>query len=177
MTPREAIDAVLEKWSALYKTTYELDEDGFITIDWGGVHPVVIHAPEDGDGYAFTSALAELPLDKPQEPIFRWLLETNSSETNGSGLAFSLIEDAVYVSRHESIPPGFDGEALKARLVDFQKHAARLSGWLGEVVAGVATGDSEPFTAPPGEPRGSAAKFSSPEELLKANLGQQNMRF
>lgn len=178
MAARESITGLLEKLSAEFKREYELDEDGFLTLDWGGVRPVTLYAPDEGTAFTLSSSLMTIPPDKPAEAILRWLLERNLTEAGAGGGVFGLVEDDVFLSRRVPVAAAGGVEELKREFSDFMRRAAGLDGELDEFVMGLS---ETPRAAGPAASAPSAraadTQALSPEELLKANLRQQNMRF
>lgn len=167
--------------STEYNNRYELDEDNLITLDWGGVRPVTAFAPDSGQHYILSSALSAIPLDKPAEPVLRWLLEKNMPTADADGISFAIVEDAVFLTRNEWVGPIADIDAFKQRLADFLQRVAGLDNELNEFLLSLSEiPDSAP---PPVQPQTANATADipagnlSPEELLRAKFQQMNMRF
>lgn len=174
MTPNEEIGKILTALSEEYKSNFELDEDGFLTLDWGGIQPVTIYAPQQGDVYALSSALLQLPPDKPAETLLRWMLGMNLPGVTAENLSFACVEDTVYLSRQCAVTPDLDSNAFKQRLADFMKDAAALDERLRFLIEELPVGVAADYTV--AGPVYQAA--GNTREILKANLmqTQQNVR-
>lgn len=174
MAPNEEIGKILTALSEEYKTTFALDEDGFLTLDWGGIQPVTIYAPERGDVYALSSALLRLPLDKPVEPLLRWLLEMNLPGAADENLSFACAEDTIFLSRNCAVASDLDPNAFKRRIADFMKDAAAFDERLRSLIEGLPVGAPADYPAAgPFQPIAGNTR-----EILRANLQQtrQNVR-
>lgn len=175
MSPAESVAEILAKLSEEFGNTLELDEDGLLTLEWGGGIPVTIVAPDAGEAFYLYGALFSLPVDKPSEPILLELLRHNLPGNLRRGLALAVSGDAVALVETAAAagqtPAGFKA-AIQAYLRDAAAVGSSLRSFIREL--------SEVQFAAGRQPAGTTASINpslSPEELLKANMLQQNVRF
>lgn len=175
MTPYETITNALDAIGKEFNKTLELDEDGFLTLEWRGRRVTVV-AWHDGDAYGMLCPLFALPTDTSPTAVVYELLRRNLPGNLRPGNALAAFDDTVFLVRQDPAAP-VDAALLKDNLLAFTGDAEELDIELRQFIRDLPAEHNE--TAPPAGAPADRARLDSklsPEELLRANM-KQNLRF
>lgn len=168
MSPFEAVNLALQGIGAEYNRPFELNEDGFLTLDWGAGPAATISAPLEGTAFSIAAPLFLLPVDKPLEPVFRELLRYNLPGALRPGESVAASRNTVLLTL-ERPADSVDAASLKNDILSLSRDAAELDYRLRDFILNIP--DESP-SAPSGatEERDRLDPGLSPEELLRASM-------